>query len=336
MDEYDNSEAKFKLMQEFGDWDDGLEDEQPKVLKDTVPALENGWGRYGEYELVGNGKITNEFCGKYLGLKGCVRTDLHEKVTLEGENFEGKVYVQIVHHYCDKPSCPICFKSGWAVREADRIEQRLKEGRKHFGQIEHIVISIPSKDYGLSFPSLRKKALKVLSECGVIGGVMIPHAFRYSFKKNWYFSPHFHVIGFILGGYGRCRHCKGGNCYACDGFEGRVYRAYRENGYIVRALGERKTIFGTAWYQLNHASIRANVKRSHVATWFGICSYRKLKVTVEKHKALCPICNEELEKLYYMGEKRIVKDKNEHSYVASFVDDLLGSDGLPNWAVAHG
>ena len=37
-----------------------------------------------------------------------------------------------------------------------------------------------------------------------------------------------------------------------------------------------------------------------------------------------------------MGEKRIVKDKNEHSYVASFVDDLLGSDGLPNWAVAHG
>ena len=34
---------------------------------------------------------------------------------------------------------------------------------------------------------------------------------------------------------------------------------------------------------------------------------------------MCPICKEELEKLYHVGEKRIVKDKNEHGYVASFI-----------------
>jgi hypothetical protein len=50
----------------------------------------------------------------------------------------------------------------------------------------------------------------------------------------------------------------------------------------------------TAWYQLNHASYDKTKKRFHIATWFGVCSYRKLKVTPEKRKELCPICQHEL------------------------------------------
>lgn len=68
---------------------------------------------------------------------------------------------------------------------------------------------------------------------------------------------------------------------------------------------------GTAWYQLNHSSYRVGAKRSNVATWFGCCSYRKLKVTVEKKKDLCPICHEELLKLHYLGDRRIVRNKDE-------------------------
>jgi hypothetical protein len=132
------------------------------------------------------------------------------------------------------------------------------------------------------------------------------------------------VLGFVLGGYGRCRHCKGGNCYACDGFEGRVYRCYWENGYIVKALGERKTVFGTAWYQLNHSSIRVDVERPHVATWFGACSYRKLKVTVEKREVLCPICQHDLEKTRYNGN-RFVMDENLSSGKREFYAMLLMS-----------
>jgi len=35
--------------------------------------------------------------------------------------------------------------------------------------------------------------------------------------------------------------------------------------------------------------------------WFGCCSYRKLKVTVEIKRKVCPICQHDLEKLRYIG-----------------------------------
>jgi len=111
-------------------------------------------------------------------------------------------------------------------------------------------------------------------------------------------------------------------------------RGFEKDGYIVKVMGERKTIFRTAWYQLNHSTIRTNVKRPHACTWFGVCSYRRLKVKVEKKKALCPICGEELVKLRYLGVRRIVKVKGERGYVGSFVDDLVDSDGSPNWCEA--
>ena len=111
-------------------------------------------------------------------------------------------------------------------------------------------------------------------------------------------------------------------------------RGFEKDGYIVKVMGERKTIFRTAWYQLNHSTIRTNVKRPHACTWFGVCSYRRLKVTVEKKKALCPICGEELVKLRYLGVRRIVKAKGECGYVGSFVDDLVDGDGSPNWVEA--
>ena len=96
-------------------------------------------------------------------------------------------------------------------------------------------------------------------------------------------------------------------------------------------MGERKTIFGTAWYQLNHATLRVGVKRFQPVTWFGVCSYRKLKVKVEKKKDLCPICGEELVKLQYLGFRRIVKERDLPDYVGSFVDDLVESDGSAIW-----
>ena len=34
---------------------------------------------------------------------------------------------------------------------------------------------------------------------------------------------------------------------------------------------------------------------------FGCCSYRKLKVTVEVRRKVCPICQHELERLRYVG-----------------------------------
>ena len=334
---YDNGSLAFRLRQEIRDMErfgnpDFVEGEE------GVEPLEDGWASFGEFQLVGNGKVTNEFCGKFLGYKGCLRVENHNKIIFNKHgvpvNCSGKVYIKIVHHYCDKPSCPACYRYGWAVRETCNVELRLAEASKRFGRVEHIVCSVPSKDYRLSFEVLRRKVTEVLFGCGVFGGVLIFHGFRYDLKKHWYWSPHFHVLGFIRGGYARCRHCKGGNCYACDGFEGRVYRCYRENGYIVKALEERITVGGTAWYQLHHSTIRVNVKRPHACTWFGVCSYRKLKITVEKHKNLCPICNEETYKVLHYGSRYIAKDRNAPDYVSWLYDDLFDSDGLLNWVEA--
>jgi len=105
-------------------------------------------------------------------------------------------------------------------------------------------------------------------------------------------------------------------------------------GKKQKVFAERKTVFGTAWYQLNHSSYKVDVKRFHIATWFGVCSYRKLKVTVKKRKKLCPICDEDLVKLYHFGSKFIVKNKDASCYEGEFIDDLYGSDGLPNWVEA--
>ena len=309
------AEKCFNLRKEFGfgDWDDSF-DEEP---------VENGYGTFGDFQLVGHGEVTNKFCGKYIGLKGCLRVDLHNLITLDAKSYKGKVFRRIVHHFCNKPSCPVCFKSGWAVRQAGNIEGRLAEASKRFGQVEHIVATVPPKFYGLDYLSLRHKIIKVLALRGIIGGVMIFHGFRYNLRKSWYWSPHFHVLGFILGGYGRCRRCKKKCFKGCGGWEDTKYRAYEKDGCIVRVLGKRKTVFGTAWYQLNHSSINVTKKRFHVAVWFGTCSYRKLKVTVEKRKELCPLCQHDLIAIEYLGIKSLSSERD------AFED--YEENGFPAW-----
>ena len=321
-----SAKLDFELRQEFGNQDDKVDE----------PDVENTYGSYGDFQLVGKGKVTNDYCGKYYGFVGCVNVHLHNKITLDGKNYKGKVFVRIVHHSCNKPSCPVCYKHGWAVRGAGKIEVRLEKASRHFGRVEHIVSSIPPKDYGLSFKALRSQAIKALKRRGVIGGVLIFHGFRYNVRKQWYWSPHFHCLGFILGGY-RCRGCRETvSCLSCGGFEGRTRREYKKDGYIVKVFGKRKTVFGTAWYQLNHASIKKNTTRFHVATWFGACSYRKLKVTAELKKRVCPICQHDIVKLRYFGVNGTVLGcLFSHSSTCKqieFFDDLV-QDGRTVWVV---
>lgn len=87
----------------------------------------------------------------------------------------------------------------------------------------------------------------------------------------------------------------------------------------------------TAWYQLNHASIKVGVKRFRVATWFGCCSYRKLKVTVERKKDLCPICGSELERLRYSGSKAFICDRLAEGYKQNSFEDFM-EDGHVVWS----
>jgi hypothetical protein len=293
---------------------------------------------HGVFQLVGHGSIRDSRCGTFSSFYGCLRTELHDKITLDGVNFKNKVYVRKVYNSCDRPSCPVCYKFGWAAREAQKIEARLVEASKHFGKVEHIVCSVAPRDYGLSFEDLRREAEEALSVRGIVGGVLIFHAFRFHLGMGWYWNPHFHVLGFILGGYGRCRGCKRkNNCLkGCGGFDDRSYQNFLKDGWYVKVLGERVTVGGTAWYQLNHSSIDVSKKRFHVETWFGVCSYRKLKVTPELKKQVCPICQHDLEKLRYVGRsaevmKSFTSSINDRgrTFIDEYENELLGI----NWVL---
>jgi hypothetical protein len=322
-------------------------DERAKMDTSEEAFTNQRWGIYGDYELVGHGKQTDARCGKFLGFRGCARVESHNKVTLDGVNYSGKVFVRKVHCTCHKPTCPICYKHGWAVREAKMITARLAECSKHFGQVEHIILSVPKSDYCLTLEDLRRKAVHlVLKNRGVIGGVFIFHAFRYRNRnvllkgafssRGWYWSPHFHVLGYILGGYGKCRSCKFmkdktfAKCRSCKGFEGRTRRCFDKDGYIVKVKEARKSVVGTAWYQLNHASVKRGVERFHVETWFGVCSYRKLKVTPELRKEICPICQHDLERLRYSGNRIFVCNKTLPDYNQDTIEEAV-EDGFSVW-----
>lgn len=76
-----------------------------------------------------------------------------------------------------------------------------------------------------------------------------------------------------------------------------------------------------------------SVRRRHVVvTWFGNCSYSRLKVTYEIRKMLCPLCLHDLEDGVYSGSKVFAKDKNSVDYVRDSWLPLV-EDGVLVWSV---
>lgn len=312
---YERDEGSKALLSsaEHNSWEDynaGFDDGVHEI------DLHHEFGSHGEYVLVGHGDQTNIHCGKFKKFMGCLNVEGHNQARpFLTDLKKDSVFVKPIYHSCDKPTCPKCFKFGWAVREATRMEARLRGASSNYGLVEHIVASVPAKLYGLSLEALRKEAMKILYNRGIIGGSMIFHGFRYANRKEadrkgvpfgWRWNPHFHILGFVGGeGYGKCRTCKGKDCYSCKGFEGVTRIENKKDGWLVKVLDKRKTVGGTCWYQLNHCSIRRGGKKSHAATWFGVCSYRKLKLINGKDvgiKHTCPICSSELVRIRYLGD----------------------------------
>lgn len=270
------------------------------------------------FSLVSHGEVTSSTCGKWMRSFGCLHVEDH------GVSFDsrgglvdhvGKVYVRPVRMSCNKPSCPVCFNR-WRMREAKRVEGRLLEASKRFGLVEHIVVSPPVSELKCSFSDLRRRAENIAHSRGVIGGSMIYHENRWSrLSRAWYYSPHFHSLGFVGGGYG-CRKCKKFSvrsmdvCRGCCGFEGLTRRLNVKDGWIVKVLDKRNKLFGsdkpnvygTAKYELGHASYRVGAKRCNVVSWWGVVGYRKMKYVPVKEHCLCPDCRRELVELDYVGD----------------------------------
>ena len=67
---------------------------------------------------------------------------------------------------------------------------------------------------------------------------------------------------------------------------------------------------------MSQVLVAKSVRSRHVVvTWFGNCSYRKLKVTYEVRKMLCPHCQHELVEAKYLGSKVFALAKYAVDYV---------------------
>jgi len=292
-----------------------------------------------EFSPVGRSVKTSDWCSKFRGLSVCKDKDAHKGHFLNGVDCTNKFVSRIHHFWCKKSSCPVCFIRGWAVRGAKYLVGRLDKASKEFGSIEHVVCSVPKCDYDLPYKVMRNKAVEILKSRGVFGGSPIFHGYRVDDKRGvlvW--SPHFHVLGFVEGGY-KCWSCKRkNNCLkGCGGFDDRSYNdGFLKDGYIVKVLPKRKTVFGTAWYQLHHATIKVGIERFHVFTWFGVCAYRNFKRSDVASEVPCPVCDGAMVKAVYVGKRRIVKDLGDEAYVPFFVDDEFDEDGHPNFVDSIG
>jgi hypothetical protein len=288
------------------------------------------------YSPIGRGVKSSVFCGRWLGFSVCRNVAAHNGVSLGGLDCTNKVVVRHSHLWCNKSSCPVCFVRGWATRRARAMVGRLNEGVKRgFGKVEHVSVSVPVLARDLPEPVLRERCRMALVDRGVTGGCMIFHGFRESKDRTalvW--SPHYHSLGFIEGGFDRCRDCvhDRDDCRDCSsGFKGREVRGFERDGYLVKVHDERRTVFGTSFYQLNHATIRLGIRRFQSVIWFGCCSYAKFKSEKEKVEGLCPVCDGEMGKSVYVGNRHIVKDIGNVLYVPCFVDDEFDVSGEPNY-----
>lgn len=235
------------------------------------------------YKLVGHGEAYDD-CGDILPLKtvGCLETGKHKGSTLDrGKNPE--IVIKIAERDCMRAECPKHYHS-WANKQADSMNHRIGEySRLRDGSMPiHLTISVPKKDWYLKYDVLKRKAQLYALESGFRGGAVIFHPYRQEkLSKRWYYSPHFHLLGF-------------GWIEGTENIEART-------GWIVKNLGARKSVRATAFYQLSHCGI---VEGKHVVTWFGDLSYNRFNCPNGiPDKAKCPICGGDLLPVKYIGDE---------------------------------
>jgi hypothetical protein len=214
-------------------------------------------------------------CGKWSH-KGCLDVEAHRH-----SEWKGKVFVKTYKKSCFKPSCELCVKK-WAGREANRATRRIEQYAENSGlKAKHIVVSVPYWKYDLDYKSMKKEVRKVLKEVGCHDFSLVYHPFRKNVQERfWYYSPHFHVVGF--------------------GWIAGTKEIFDKEGWIVKNLGIRRGIevFQTYFYLLSHCGIKP---KNHTVIWFGNISYSKLKVMEEPETNVCPVCNAKLRPIYYSG-----------------------------------
>ena len=244
---------------------------------ETLDQKDNSWNWF---KLEHDGwhlpatKEAHTWCGSWA-YRGCLNVSGHA----HAEGFKGKGFLKTFQKSCYRADCELCWEK-WLARESNKSTRRIETYESQAqDKVKHIIISVPHWLHYQSKKELSKTARTILKDLGCVGGAMVFHPFRKKLiaeRWEWYYSPHFHILGF--------------------GWINDTAENYRKNGWIVKNKGTRESTFATFWYQLSHAGIRSH---SHALTWFGDLSYSKLKVPDnENEEDLCPYCNEKIRELF--------------------------------------
>ena len=246
-----------------------------------LPISQSGFSA--DFDLTGSGE-KHQFCGNYFTV-GCLEVEKHEGMNLDGIDMTNKVVLRRRKISCHRPLCPTCW-GDWANREAERAVYRLnsytvQSNRGMTLKPIHVIVSVPWQHYKFSIQAMRVRAYRALKRVHFLGGMMIYHPKREDEKhKVWYFSPHFHALGY--------------------GWITDVRANYIYSGYIVKNVGIRKTLHGTIYYQLSHCGISKEV---HTVTWFGKLCYSKLRVNYPiEEPEVCPLCGGDLHEVVWIGK----------------------------------
>lgn len=291
------------------------------------------------YVPVGRGAVTSEVCGRWVGFDVCMDTAGHEGVFVEGVDCTGKHILRHRHLWCHSAQCPVCFNRGWAVRVARNGEGRVLTAEKRgLGSAEHFSVSPPVADRNLPEHIQRERARKAMADRGITWGCMIFHGFRPNREtRTLVWSTHYHTVGYAPA-LEKCRNCHKvcSENKGCGGFVDRNYRCFEKDGYIVKVHDKRKTIFGTIFYQANHATVHVGLKRFHIISWFGLVSNRKFRSEPRMSESKCPACGQEMSKGFYVGKEYFAKNVGDPLYCPWIAVDPFDEDGKPNTVDAGG
>lgn len=274
------------------------EEREPSQLEGILPIAKSMQFGEGFWELSGHGESYAD-CGSWRA-KGCLNVEEHKGISLAGEIMQGRAFIRWYKRSCLRAQCPVCYEK-WAGKEAHKVAHRLRAWRGR-GQVIHLMVSPPwsALERAGEYEQLRKESYRVARESGFLGGSVFYHPARRrcaecgswikehfkscffcgSKRVEWVFSPHFHMMGY--------------------GWIQQVKQGYERHGWVVKNIGVRKSLVGTAQYLLSHAGIHPH---KHTITWFGFLSYNKLKVPpAAREEEVCPGCGSKLQPLIYCGE----------------------------------
>ena len=202
------------------------------------------------FKMIGTGN-SKSYCGEFM-MEGCDNNSAHPK---------GMLYCHNVRLGCKGKACPICWDR-WLIKESSRITERIekfrllaqREGWRNTKPI-HVIVSPPKWKQNITFTELKKEMRKMAKRAGVFGGCVMFHAYRLTKDgKNWYYSPHFHIIG-----YGWVKNTK---------------KISSDEGWVIKNKGVRDSsasVYNTVVYQLSHTAIADGV---YSFIWFGDLGYR--------------------------------------------------------------